>query len=210
MRPNKAASRPSVPSSGLARGRPREPYPAPDRAPARGATGACAPLLAEALERLSAAMHRAALDAETLRSVLDDENDALRASDAEALEAVVQRKQALVAQLECSAKEQADVLMSLGYEFDGQGMDALLSEARHRVPRAIASQVERAWSRMRQLLEDCQAHNRRNQQTLAVQQRRVRAALEILRGEHGAPTYDARGRAPRPVANAAVPPLGRA
>lgn len=167
------------------------------RASTAGQAACRPPLFEEATAALLAAMHEAAKHASGLLQTLALENEALRNSNTESLEGLLVIKQQQIASLEANARQQTSLLVALGYEFDSGGVEGVLSEARRRGMRQRESALFDAWERLRQLLSDCRADNLRNQGTLQNQQRRVRAALDILRGEPQTALYDAHGRTPR-------------
>lgn len=112
----------------------------------------------------------------TARLLLDSlhaERDALAANRVEQLETLAEQKQGLAERLESLARRRRSALLESGV---GDSFDAWV-KAQHA--------LQRNWSAIIDILENCQQLNRTNGRVVDQLQRRTRNTLALLQGQSG-------------------------
>jgi flagella synthesis protein FlgN len=131
-------------------------------------------------------------EVDTARSLLDaleSELQALNARDASSLEKIIAEKDQLVSRLNQLGHQRDQLLSSLGYTTDRQGLDACIAHYDQQ------QSIGKTWEELMSLVETCQRQNQVNSGIVQLNQQQVVQALQILRGEKdNADIYDPNGR----------------
>lgn len=128
---------------------------------------------------------------ETLLSLLDKEQEALKKRDPDALATIVESKIPPLAHLEQSAKTRAMWLTSAGKEATSETWNALLERSQQKV-------LQEEWKKLKALTMDCKAKNEVNGKLLIRSQQVFSRLVELLRGQQTRTgLYNASGSATR-------------
>ncbi|MGM0554388.1 MAG: flagella synthesis protein FlgN [Pseudomonadota bacterium] len=129
--------------------------------------------------------------AHQLEDALLDETRAVEARQSERLQETVQRKQALLDDLETETRQQQQWVEEHGEAFTPEGLARLFARLEG------GSHLDDRWQALRHCVERCNTLNRGNATLIERDQRRVELSMQILRGEDGTPptTYNPYGQA---------------
>jgi flagella synthesis protein FlgN len=129
-----------------------------------------------------------------LEQLLLEESTSLDGRDPDRLQALVERKQRVVGQVEQKTAALRQIIDAAGEAFTPEGVANFL-QAQQDVADDEASASAR-WKRLRALAASCELLNRDNAQAVERSRKRVATALKIIRGDiDDANTYSARGYA---------------
>jgi len=127
---------------------------------------------------------------ESLVSVLEQENDALKSNNSTQLESVVQTKVELLQAIEANAMERSECLSSLGHTPDDSGINTWLQQLNEKG----RSEQKINWLTLKNTLESCKNANAVNGKIVHRSQRQVEQLLGIMRGQqHNQKIYDQSG-----------------
>ncbi|WP_018873712.1 flagella synthesis protein FlgN [Thioalkalivibrio sp. ALJ16] len=145
---------------------------------------------ADTRQRLQHSLEASIRLAHQLEDALLQETRAVEAREPEALQAVVNSKQALLQALEGETRQQQQIAESENEAFTPAGMARLLSRLDD------SAVLDDHWQALRQSIERCNTLNQGNARLIERDRRRVELSMQILRGEDVGPaaTYDPYGR----------------
>jgi flagella synthesis protein FlgN len=117
------------------------------------------------------------------------------------LEEILAQKQALIILLDQHGRKRSEILASLNLPTNRNGLEQLASHS------SIGDQLLEQSDVLTDLLDQCQAANIKNGQSILVQQAATANQLKILNGGEPPALYDARGSTstlakPRPLSQA--------
>ncbi|ABD81478.1 flagella synthesis protein FlgN [Saccharophagus degradans] len=126
---------------------------------------------------------------ESLLTLFESEREALKIRDSDALEAILQNKNACIQILENSAKQRAIWSQQAAQNDPENGWDTLIESLSH-------TQVKEQWGTLKELFKRCKEENEINGRLVARNQQVFGRLIEILRGQTNAPNlYNAKGSA---------------
>lgn len=130
------------------------------------------------MEQLLAMMQRESEAVGRLLALLRAEEQALAERKVDEIERITGEKQALLGDLESFGQARERLLSAAGLSADREGFEALLARA----DTGIKSELDSAWSALRDDLAACQEQNLKNGQVLEANRRLANDVLSILLG----------------------------
>jgi len=123
-----------------------------------------------------------------LRSVLEEEQDAVKTKNIDAMNGTLTKKLELLEKLEALDIERKSLLQHAGYENSKSGFESLLQ-------RSPPNELMSKWNELEQEMGACRELHQINTQILEIGQRQVQQVLGILLGNEGteSDTYDQSG-----------------
>ncbi len=119
--------------------------------------------------------------ATSLHRVLLDENNALKARDADRIKALSEEKIQLTSSLEQLASQQGELLAAKGLTLSAEG----LNDYARQLPDGRAAGFNAAVKKLNEVLAQSKQQNQVNGQMIAATRQSVEVALSILRGQNG-------------------------
>lgn len=143
-------------------------------------------------------MQREAEDVARLLQALEEENNAITARDAAAIDRAVLAKQDVIPKLESHAAERARLLNDAGFSADRDGMYAYLDS----VDAGLMEPLKQQWEALREQLQACQDKNRINGQALEASRQVTQQVISLLLGQQpGTTTYGRDGSTKHSLGN---------
>lgn len=147
-----------------------------------------ATLPSSAIQAMDGVFHDEITGLRQLAELLQQEFEALSATNGEAVATLTQEKLTLLMQLEAVAQRKSQLLESLGYTLGSAGLTEFLDAA-------ASPELSSRWSEIENELRACRKQNLVNGQLLETTRRQTQQLLSILVGESDSPAelYTAKG-----------------
>lgn len=129
--------------------------------------------------------------ASTLLKLIDSELEALSEPDLEQLQALLNQKQPLLAQLAQHASQRSQILAAEKLSADRNGLSILAARAES------GETLMHKGDQLATLIEQCQAANLRNGRLIKASQASTGQMIKILRGSDTPTLYDSKGSTAR-------------
>ena len=111
-----------------------------------------------------------------LLELLQQERSTLQQRDSNALAALVEEKDQLIAKLDQSAKLRTQWLQQLGYELNSKSWKALIDQQNSPV-------IQTLWQKLESTIKECRDNNEINGRLISRSQQTLTKLLNILRGK---------------------------
>lgn len=115
-----------------------------------------------------------------LKTLLDQELDALKSREIDLIRSINLDKQQLLSQFDLNNHSRAELLTKSNLPVSKEGLDALIAQTQNK---ALVTQFKNHWNDLENILKETMDANQRNEQVLMRNSQNLDKLLSVLRGQ---------------------------